>query len=206
MLRWLMLILAISLHAQDWGGLHLFNADIAINKQWTVQIHTRVRTNENFSHFFQRRGGPIVFYQAKPRFALVGGYYSLNEENGERVDWNFHRVWGGFLTTPLRTSKFTLEARTLGEKFMNAPSGDFVRVRQRILGVWGRGQWRPYAQAEGLVAQGHWTGRWTAGTQFWPEGRKFFATLGYEYRMNPNGTHMHLIASTWQFRLRKLKS
>lgn len=206
MFRWLLLLPGALLSAQDWGGLHLFNADIPLHKKWTLQLHTRVRTNENFSHFFQRRGGPILFYQVKPRLSLVGGYYSLNEENGERVHWNFHRYFGGFNATPIRTAKMTIETRTLLEKFVNAPSGDFLRVRQRVLSVWGRKQWRPYLQAEGLVAQGNWVGRWTAGAQYWPEGKNYFGTIGYELRMNPNGSHMHLIASTLQFRLRRLKN
>ncbi len=202
---WLLGLVLIPLQAQDWGGLHLFNADIPLDKRWTLQLHTRARTNQHFSHLFQSRGGPILTYAVQPKLTLIAGYYALNEENGQNSDRTFHRYWGGFLTTPIQNRRLSLETRTLLERFENAPSGDYLRVRQRLLAVIGRKTWRPYLQAEGLTAQGHWIGRWTAGTQWRPEGRNFFAIFGYEYRMNPNGSYMHLIATTWQFQLRRAK-
>jgi hypothetical protein len=199
-MRLILLLLPWAVLAQDWGGLHMVNGDLPLNGKMTLQLHTRLRTNENFSDYFQTRGGPILFYKKAPRLTLVSGYYFIDEETQNGSLSNFHRMFGGLIWHVPTTTRVKLEARSLVEQFIGTRSGNFVRVRERLWLTYGQRKLRPYAQVEGFLHQGIATGRFGVGGQLvLSGGRDLF--FGYEFRQQPNGTTLQLITSNFQFRL-----
>lgn len=200
-MRLFLLLLPWACLAQDWGSLHILNGDLPIGSKWTLQMHTRVRTNEHFSDYFQTRGGPILYYKSAPRLTLLSGYYFIDEATQDGTYANFHRMFGGFIWLVPTPRQVKLEARSLVEQFVGTRSGNYVRARERLWATFGTRKLRPYAQVEGLVQQGIPTARFGLGGQFaFSGGRDLF--LGYEFRQLPNGTTLQLVTSIFQFRFR----
>ncbi len=198
---WLLLAPAL-LYAQDWGSLHIVNADVPLSRKWTLQIHSRVRTNENFSDYFQFRTGPILYYQAAKRLTLIGGSYFTNEKNAQDKLATFGRVFGGATVLVPSPRSIKWEARTLLEDFFATPRGTILRARERFWFTFGTKSLRPYVHVEGLVQEGNWNARIGVGAQkMLGKGRELF--MGYEYRQLPNGTTLHLLATNYTFKLRK---
>jgi len=187
------------LFGQDVESLHQFNAFLKPTNRLTIQSHLRLRTNENVSSFFQVRGGPIAFFAVKPRVSLIGGYYYIGQSNRTSEEVNgFHRAFGGVQVGIFKTPKLTLESRTLVERFVLTPSGNFTRGRQRLmLQKQGKGV-LPYFSVEGLVAQQRGTVRVTVGIlkQVSP---KLQLLMGYEMRQYTNGRVGHVLVSNLQF-------
>lgn len=200
-MRTILLLLPLACIAQDWGSLHIVNGDLPVTNRLTLQVHTRVRTNDNFRDYFQTRGGPILTYQAARRLTLISGYYFVDEENQAGALSNFHRVFGGMTLLVPSPRKIKLEGRSLLEQFVATRNGNFLRARERLWATFGTRKIRPYAQIEGLVQQGIPTGRFGFGAQFVLRGgRDLF--LGYEYRQLPGNSNLQLITSNFQFRYR----
>ncbi len=190
---------ATLLSAQDVESLHQFNAILKPTGKLTVQGHLRVRSNDNISNLFQFRGGPLAYYALKPRFSLMAGYYYIGQEVRFRGDIDaFHRGFGGVQAQLIKTPKMVLETRTLVERFVFTPEGDFTRGRQRF--YWQRQGTRfmPFASIEGLYAQRRGTVRLGLGFL-----RQVSPTLqmgmGYEMRQYANGAIGHIVTSNVQF-------
>src|SRR5262245_54797465 len=82
--------------ADDLESLHIFNVNFDLKPGLTVQLHTRARTFENISAFNQFRVGPVVMWQAKPRFNLLAGYYFIDQNTRVKHDpYTVQRIWGG---------------------------------------------------------------------------------------------------------------
>lgn len=185
--------------AQDWGGLHVVQGDIDLTKRFTLQVHTRVRTNDRFGDYFQSRGGPIGFFRLTKRVSLVGGYYFIDEEDAAGKLKNFHRFFGGAQYRLTGGRKWTLDGRTLLEQFQGLGMGNFKRGRQRLTLTLGQGKVRPFFQTEGLRQQGAWVGRFAGGVNV----RNF--AVGYEMRQSVHGGQMHLITTTMTMRMRTVE-
>lgn len=185
--------------AQDVESLHQFNAFFKPTDKLTVQSHLRVRTNENISSFFQVRGGPIAYFAVKPRVSLIGGYYFIGQASRVHDDIDeFHRAFGGVSVALLKKPKFTLESRTLVERFVATPSGNFIRGRQRLM-VQKQGKGLlPYFSVEGLAVAHRGTVRVGVGIlqQVSP---KLQLLMGYEMRQYTNGRVGHVLVSNLQF-------
>lgn len=185
--------------AQDIESLHQFNAFFKPTDKLTVQSHLRVRTNENISSFFQIRGGPIAYFAVKPRVSLIGGYYFIGQASQVHDDIDeFHRAFGGVSVAVLKKSQFTLESRTLVERFVSTPSGNFFRGRQRLM-VQKQGKGLlPYFSVEGLAVAHRETVRVGVGIlqQVSP---KLQLLVGYEMRQYTNGRVGHVLVSNLQF-------
>ena len=185
--------------AQDIESLHQFNAFFKPTDKLTVQSHLRVRTNENISSFFQIRGGPIAYFAVKPRVSLIGGYYFIGQASQVHDDIDeFHRAFGGVSVAVLKKSQFTLESRTLVERFVSTPSGNFMRGRQRLM-VQKQGKgFLPYFSVEGLAVAHRGTVRVGVGIlqQVSP---KLQLLVGYEMRQYTNGRVGHVLVSNLQF-------
>lgn len=180
--------------------MHLFNLDVAVNNRFTLQVHSRVRTNNDLSSYFQSRGGPIAFVRVAPRVRMIGGYYFIDEETAGGNLQNFHRVFGGAEVVLPTPRWLKLESRTLGERFIGTTSGSFWRTRQRLFFTFGQGKVRPYFHTEGLIQRGVPLGRFSGGLLVPTKARDVM--VGYEYRQHPNGTHLHQITTTVLFRAR----
>ena len=201
----ILLITAATLAAQDVESLHLFNAFFKPTARLTLQAHARVRSNQNISNLFLLRGGPLALYALKPRLSLIAGYYYIGQESKTLPEFDaFHRGFGGFQTPLIKNRKMTLEARTLVERFVLAPSGSFTRARQRL--YWQRqgAALMPYASVEGLYAQQRGTFRLGLGLL-----RQLSPTLqmamGYELRQYANGSVGHILTSNLQFTQKREK-
>jgi hypothetical protein len=196
---------ATLLSAQDVESLHQFNAFLKPTPKLTLQTHLRVRSNDHISNLFQFRGGPLAHYAVKPRLTLIAGYYYIGQEVRFRGDIDdFHRGFGGFQVPLIKNSKMVLESRTLVERFVFTPSGNFTRGRQRL--YW-QSQGRtimPYFSVEGLYAQQRGTVRVGMGVV-----RQLSPTLqmgmGYETRQYANGAVGHLVTSNIQFTQKREK-
>lgn len=185
--------------AQDVESLHQFNAFFKPTDKLTVQSHLRVRTNENISSFFQVRGGPIAYFAVKPRVSLIGGYYFIGQASRVHDDIDeFHRAFGGVSVALLKKPKFTLESRTLVERFVATPSGNFIRGRQRLM-VQKQGKGLlPYFSVEGLAVAHRGTVRIGVG-MLQQVSPKLQMLMGYEMRQYTNGRVGHVLVSNLQF-------
>jgi len=190
---------AALLSAQDVESLHQFNAFFKPTAKLTLQGHARVRSNDNISNLFQFRGGPLAYYAIKPRFSFMAGYYYIGQEVRFRGDIDaFHRGFGGVQSQLIKNPKMVLETRTLVERFVFTPEGNFTRARQRF--YWQRQgrPFMPYASIEGLYA--HRRGTVRLGLGFLRQVSPTMQMgMGYEMRQYANGTVGHLLTSNVQF-------
>jgi hypothetical protein len=200
-MRWIALLLPFACGAQDWGSLHIANANLPLGERLMLQFHSRLRTNDNFGDYFQSRGGAIASYRVRPRLSLIGGYYFADEEARSGTRSDFHRFFGGASVVLPSPSKLKLEARSLFERFAGTNSGGYFRARERMVVSFGTGKLRPYLQLEGLVQQGIVTGRFGAGAQFLMSGGRD-VSIGFEHRQLSIGGYINLITSNFQFQLR----
>ncbi len=200
-MRWIALLLPLACGAQDWGSLHVVNANLPLGEKLLLQFHSRLRTNDNFGDYFQSRGGAIVSYRLQPKMSLIGGYYFADEETRSKARSDFHRFFGGASFVLPMPSKLKLEARSLLERFVGTSRGDYFRARERMLLSFGTGKVRPYLQLEGLAQQGIFTGRFGGGAQFVMRGGRD-VWVGFEHRQLASGGYINLITTNYQFHLR----
>ena len=200
-MRLFAVLLPLLCFGQDWGSLHIVNGNLSFSKKLMVQLHSRVRTNQDFREFFQARNGLIANYQIRPRLILIGGYYFLSEQNAPEKFNNFHRVFGGGQVFLPLSKDLMLESRTLTERFIGTPRDSYMRNRQRLWLTFGKRTVKPFVQAEALLQRGVPTGRFGSGIQITSRGgHNFF--VGYEIRQLQSGGHIQLIATNFQFRLK----
>lgn len=186
---------------KDVESLHIFNLNLDFKPGWTLQLHSRVRTFENIGSFNQFRMGPILQVQLRPRVIGLAGYYWMDQN--QRVihqDFHLHRIWTGAQFRALQRPRWSVDARTVTERFVSSQFKDYFRFRNRVM--WnanGSGRkWLPFASAEILRQQEIWYGRYTVGTQY-RAGRGLVTAFGYEYRASPLGGGSHILATLIQF-------
>ncbi len=200
-MRLFAVLLPLLCFGQDWGSLHIVNGILPLSNKLTVQLHSRLRTNQDLREFFQARGGLIANYQVRPRLILISGYYFLGEQNAPEKFNNFHRVFGGGQVLLPVSKDFTLESRTLMERFIGTPRDSYMRNRQRFWLTFGNRTVRPFVHAEALLQRGVPTGRFGSGIQITSRAGHN-VLVGYEMRQLQNGGHIQLIATSFQFRLK----
>ena len=183
----------------DTESLHTANLNFDFKPGWTLQVHTRVRTFENISAVNQYRVGPIVLWQAAPRFTLLAGYYFINQNRRvTHQPYSLHRIFTGGQYRVLRGESWSVDTRSALERFISTGFRDYWRWRNRAMVNWNTRSGLPYVSGEGLVQQGIWYGRYTAGMQ-WKVHPKVTLGAGYEYRQAPNGPGSHIIATFMQW-------
>ena len=185
--------------AGDTASLHVANVNFDFRPGWTLQVHTRVRTFENVSTFNQFRIGPIVTWQATPRFLAITGYYYI-DQNVQVIHkpYSLHRVFSGGQYRVVSRARWSVDGRSAMERFISTGFHDYWRWRNRALVSGNTRLEAPYVSGEALVQQGIWYGRYTAGMQ-WKLGPKVMVGAGYEYRPAPNGPPSHIIATIVQW-------
>lgn len=185
--------------ADDVGSLHTFNVNLDFKPGWTLQVHTRVRTFENISARDQFRVGPILLWQAAPRFTVIGGYYYIDQQRREvRNPFSLHRIFSGGQYRVLRGDTWSVDARSAMERFISTGFRDYWRWRNRGMVNWSTRIGLPYVSGEALVQQGIWYGRYTGGMQ-WKVHPRVTLGAGYEYRQSPVGPGSHIIATFFQW-------
>jgi hypothetical protein len=195
----LILFFAALLRADDdIQSLSVFNGNLNLSPTLTLQIHSRVRTNNDLSQFFQVRTGPIVFWQWKPRVQWIGGYYFLNQHYPDDFYHANHRVFGGAQFRLINRGTTALDWRKLLERHIDTLPSDFTRVRSRMtLSRLPKQGWQPFGMTEGLALRGKVIGRFGTGLNYATEGGHLFG-FGYEYRMEL-GRNAHVITTMMQF-------
>jgi hypothetical protein len=183
----------------DFGLLHITNADFEFSSKATLQLHTRIRTYNDTSNFYQFRVGPILIYKIKPRITALSGYYYINQDGLRPPNTESHRIWAGPQFRVLQRGRWAVDTRHLVEGFVVVDRPDFMRYRNRAMVKFKAGKWEPYGSFEALARKGDWFERYALGVQLPRRNRTTF-TLAYEYRGEPNGLPgIHLIATTLQF-------
>lgn len=194
-----LLSVSVLVAEDDFGLLHITNANLELSGKSTLQIHTRVRTYNNSSNFFQFRTGPILIHQFKPRIVGLAGYYYMNQDGSSRPNRLIHRFWAGPQFRVLDGRKWAIDTRHLAERFAVIRNSDYTRIRNRAMLIYRSGAFLPFASFEALVQNGNWYERHAVGLQI-NTRRALNYAISYEYRASPTGPGIHLIATTIQFR------
>lgn len=193
------LLAALPAVADDLESLHVVNFNFDLKPGWTLQLHTRARTFENISSYNQVRVGPILMWQAAPRFTVLGAYYYINQNTRVTHDpYSLHRLWGGGQYRVLRSETWSIDARSVMERFLSGKFDDYWRLRSRAMYNHRTRLGMPYLSGEALLQQGIWYGRYTAGMQ-WQVHKRLIVGAGYEYRDAPRGPGSHIIATFFQW-------
>lgn len=195
--------------AHDAESLHIVNVNLDFRPGWTLQLHSRTRTFESMSSFNQFRAGPILMVQMKPRLLALAGYYFIHQNRRVTYqDFHLHRVWLGVQGRVLSRRDWTMDARSITERFISSEFTDYFRFRNRLM-LNGNGngrRWLPFISGEVLRQQSIWYGRYTAGLQYRPVPG-VLTSFGYEFRPSPIGSPSHILATMIQFeRLRRTPS
>jgi hypothetical protein len=180
--------------AQDLESLHIIQRNYEVTERLGVVLHTRLRTNDQISRYFQFRGGPIVNYDLKPRLRFIQGFYvsdfrALNQEPSRST-----RFFGGAQVRLLEQRNWTVEGRSLMERFFVMGRPDYWRFRNRLLATVKRGGYEWISHAELLRGQERFIYR--GGVAFQkdlPGGMR--GGLGYEFRRGTIGS-AHIISTT----------
>jgi hypothetical protein len=183
----------------DFGLLHITNANLILSKKSTLQIHTRVRTYNDSRDFFQFRAGPILIHQFRPRVVGLAGYYIINQDRRLQPNSNTHRIWAGPQFRVVDAKRWAIDTRHLAERFAVHDAKDFTRYRNRAMLILKNGVVQPFASFEALVQNGDWYERQAVGVQINTRGPVNYG-FTYEYRASPAGPGIHLIATSIQFR------
>jgi hypothetical protein len=183
----------------DFGLLHITNANLELNGKSTLQIHTRVRTYDNSTSFFQFRAGPILIHRFTPRIVGLAGYYYINQDGSSLENRRAHRYWAGPQFRVIDSPKWAIDTRHLAERFAVVEGKDYTRYRNRAMLIHKNGALQPFASFEALVQNGDWYERHAVGLQINTRSALSYA-VSYEYRASPTGPGIHLIATTIQFR------
>jgi hypothetical protein len=183
----------------DTESLHVANVNFDFKPGWTLQVHTRIRTFENLSARNQYRAGPILLWQAAPRFTVISGYYYINQNRRALHDpISLHRIFAGGQYRALRGETWSVDTRSVAERFISTGFRDYWRWRNRAMLTWTMRVGQPYVSGESLVQQGIWYGRYSGGMQ-WRVHPKITLGAGYEYRQAPVGPGSHIIATFFQW-------
>jgi hypothetical protein len=193
----------------DAESLHIVNVNLDFKPGWTLQLHSRVRTFEDMGSFNQFRAGPILMVQFKPKLLGLAGYYFIDQNRRVTYqDFHIHRAWLGAQVRAVARPRWTMDARSITERFISSEFTDYYRFRNRLM-INGNGngngrKWLPFISYEVLRQQSIWYGRFTAGTQYRP-APGVLTSIGYEYRPSPIGSPSHILATMIQFeRVRRI--
>ena len=195
----LFLFLPALMAQDDFGLLHITNANLELSDKSTLQIHTRVRTYNDSKDFFQFRAGPILIHQFRPRVVGLAGYYFISQDRRLQPNLKIHRLWAGPQFRVLDAKKWAIDTRHLAERFAVVGGEDYTRVRNRAMLIYKNGRLQPFASFEALVQNGDWYERNALGVQINTRGPRNYGS-SYEYRAAPAGPGIHLISTTIQFR------
>lgn len=205
-MRLLSLAITLSLCAvptfaeDDFGLLHITNANLEINGKSTLQIHTRVRTYHESSQFYQFRTGPIYMHAFSPRVLGLAGYYFISQDDESKAaNSTTHRLWAGPQFRVLQAKRWAIDTRHLAERFAVMKKEDYTRIRNRAMLIYRSDRIQPFASFEALVQNGDWYERHAAGVQIATKSQVSYS-ISYEYRASPAGRGIHLIATAIQFR------
>jgi hypothetical protein len=184
----------------DFGLLHITNANLELTARTTLQLHTRVRTYHDSRNFYQFRAGPILIHQFTPRIGGLAGYYNMHQDDpSDPANTRIHRYWAGPQFRLLDTRHWAVDTRHLAERFAVSGKDDYTRVRNRGMLIYRNGALQPFASFEALMQDGDWYERHAVGVQFRTKSQVTYG-IGYEYRASPTGPGIHLIATSIQFR------
>jgi hypothetical protein len=184
----------------DFGLLHITNANLELTAKTTLQLHTRVRTYQDSRQFFQFRTGPILIHQFTPRVGGLAGYYYMNQDNSSAAaNTRVYRLWAGPQFRLLDNRRFAIDTRHLAERFAVSGKDDYTRIRNRAMLICKAGALQPFASVEALMQNGDWYERHAIGIQIQTRSQVTYG-IGYEYRASPTGPGIHLIATSIQFR------
>lgn len=209
-----LLVSCATLPAIDFGSLSLADARLPLHKRFVLTAHSRYRSDHDLSRYLQARAGAIGVTQLTPKIGLVTGYYFIDQGRSSQTGRDsWHRLFTGALIHPIRKPNFVLESRTLSERFLSVPSGDFNRFRQRLWVDLPRLPLQPWMQVEGLLtripgAQGAIANRFTrryGGGIGLQTPNHIRIRLGLEYRQNNSGPGMVNLVSIVEWRPTKLR-
>lgn len=205
----LALCLPLASPALDLGSLHIVDARMALHSRFVLIAHNRVRSDQDLSRYFQARSGAIGLTQIKGRLNLVTGYYFIDQRRAAvdaRDSW--HRAFFGPLAVLQPHPGVLLESRTLYERFLSVPGGDFNRFRHRLWIDLPRTPLQPWAQAEALLTRvpspggsvaNRFTRRYGGGIML-TRGPELRLRVGVEYRQNVAGPGMVNLVSIVEWR------
>lgn len=180
--------------------MHIQNVDFQIGSKAVLQLHTRLRVRDDWSDFYQARFGPILTYNLRPRLQAIAGFYYIDQRSRGTRRWgDYNRFFGGFSTRLVTKPKWTLDSRTLVERFTQTGGIDYTRGRTRGTLQLPRGNWMPWFTAEALYAQdratfrlgGHLSRRMAHGVT---------TTFGYELRQYTDRSYGHILVTQFLFR------
>lgn len=186
---------------------HAFDAQVFGSSRLEATLHTRFRYDGVLGSFQQGRAGGVLRFRARPRWALIGGYYYGKEED-HREQWlNFHRPFAGMeVLLASRDGGIGLATRGLVERLVGGRSGDFTRYRQRLRLTTDR-RLGPYLATEWFFdGRGYLTSRHSAGVR-WRFARRASLEAGYllDLRRADVGGVLHVFTTQMQFDLRRAR-
>ena len=181
---------------------HAFDATLPLKAGLELVLHSRMRTQPGGMGFYQARAGPVLSWDAAPRFAILGGYYYARQER--KIDNDFiggHRFFGGTELIAAETRRFSLDQRLLAERFVSDATEDFNRYRLRTR-VSFKATLAPYTSHEFFFdARGWRSNRHSAGIR-WSVTPGIQLDMGYlyEHRRPDAGParHMWLTSFVWK--------
>lgn len=201
--------LGLCAQAQDLGSLNVFDVRLPLHQRFVLTAHTRLRSSQHLSNYFQSRAGAVGSTQLTHRLGLATGYYFIDQRRSSGMGHDsWQRVFAGPVVTLHASPRATLESRTLYERFLSMPGGGYNRFRQRIALDLPRARLRPWTQVEALLtrvpgAQGdvvnRVTRRYGAGIGL-PTRAAFKLRLGLEYRQNLTGPGIVNLVSVVEWR------
>ena len=106
------------------------------NQRTELNVNLQNRSYPTRFDAYRMRTGPIVEHRLREGLSLWGGMYfqHLQTGVGSTQDFeNFTRFFGGFNYRVYRKGKMQVDGRTVAERFVGYPGGDFPRFRQRVL-------------------------------------------------------------------------
>lgn len=180
---------------------HAFELTVPIADKFSLNLHSRLRTEPATQGYYQMRLGPIVTYRWKPKLSLIGGYY-FGQQRAEDGDFvGGHRWFGGGESMLRRRARWEVDTRVLAERFGPRNASDFNRYRGRIR--WSaRGRIAPFTSQELLADhKGFRSVRLAAGLRF-QVSKQVQAEVGYffEPRRSDVGPHRHMWTTLFHFR------
>jgi len=191
---------ALRAHAQVHETQHAFEYATALTPKLDLILHSRLRTQPSMLGLYQGRAGPIFDYNLTRRVSLLGGYYFALQTDAEQDVKGRHRFFGGAEVTALRAEWYTVDVRSLTERFTGEGS-DFTRNRNRIRWSY-QGRFAPYASGEFFFDAKGWRGARISGGVRYRVQRSVDLDFGYFYepRRVDLGPHRHMFLTSVHFR------
>lgn len=106
------------------------------NQRTEFNVNLQNRSYPTQFDAYRIRTGPVVEHRLRDGLSFWGGMYFQHLQSGARDQQsfdNFTRFFGGFNYRVYRKGIVQVDGRTVAERFVGAPGGDYPRFRQRIL-------------------------------------------------------------------------